>query len=145
MKGNSVQDSIQSSVQVGVQNSVQDSVQDSVQSSVQNSSALNKHKLNKTKHNKPPISPLDVFAQVEDDRLKAALRDFEAMRREIKKPLTDRAKELLLQRLNDLSSDPVEQVDILNQSIMNNWQGIFALKNKPRCANYDDDGDFLGR
>ena len=99
---------------------------------------------NKTK-NKPPISPLDVFAQVEDDRLKAALRDFEAMRREIKKPMTDRAKELLLQRLSDLSSDPVEQVDILNQSIMNNWQGIFALKNKPRCANYDDDGDFLGR
>lgn len=121
---NSVQSSVQSSVQVGVQ----DSVQDSVQSSVQNSSALNKHKLNKTKHNKPPISPLDVFAQVEDETLRKALYDFAAMRKAIKKPLTERAKELLLGKLRELAQDTDEQVKILDQSIMHNWQGVFALK-----------------
>ena len=142
---NSVQDSVQSSVQVGVQDSVQNSVQDSVQSSVQNSSALNKHKLNKTKHNKPPISPLDVFAQVEDETLRKALYDFAAMRKAIKKPLTERAKELLLGKLRELAQDTGEQVKILDQSIMHNWQGVFELKDKPKSMSYDDDGDFLGR
>nr|DAH38456.1 MAG TPA: helix-turn-helix domain protein [Caudoviricetes sp.] len=131
------------SVQAGVQDSIQSSVQDSIQSSVQDSSTLNKHKLNKTKQNKPPISPLDVFAQVEDEELRAALYDFAAMRKTIKKPMTERAKELLLHKLNDMSNDPKEQVKILNQSIMHNWQGVFALKGDgdrgQSAAGYRDD------
>ncbi len=128
-----VQDSIQSSVQDSIQSSVQDgvqsSVQDGVQSSVQDSSTLNKHKLNKTKQNKPPVSPpLDAFEQVEDATLRKALYDFDAMRKAIKKPLTERAKELLLGKLRELAQDTGEQVKILDQSIMHNWQGVFALK-----------------
>ena len=112
-----------------VQAGVQDSIQDSIQSSVQDSSALNKHKQNETKQNKPPVSPpLDVFAQVEDETLRKALYDFAAMRKAIKKPLTERAKELLLGKLRELSQDTGEQVKILDQSIMHNWQGVFALK-----------------
>ena len=136
--------SVQAGVQDSIQDSIQSSVQDGVQSSVQDSSALNKHKRNKTKQNKPPVSPpLDAFEQVEDETLRKALYDFDAMRKAIKKPLTERAKELLLGKLRELAQDTGEQVKILDQSIMHNWQGVFALKGDgdrgQSAAGYRDD------
>ena len=44
------------------------------------------------------------------------------------RPLTDRAEELIINELNKLSTDEKIQVAILNQSIMNSWQGVFPLK-----------------
>lgn len=57
-----------------------------------------------------------------------ALKDFKTMRKKIRKPMTERAEELLLNKLNKLSNSEEEQTAILNQSIMNSWQGIFPLK-----------------
>lgn len=72
-------------------------------------------------------SVFDDFAG-ENMALLSALHDFEAMRKTIKKPLTDRAKQMLLNKLQSLSPDPDVQVAILNQSIFHNWQGIFPPK-----------------
>ena len=63
-----------------------------------------------------------------DAELLAALHGFEEMRVKIKKPMTDRAKKLLLTELEKLSLDRVEQIAILNQSITRCWAGVFALK-----------------
>ena len=41
---------------------------------------------------------------------------------------TDKALTLMLGKLADLSDDPGTQIAILNQSIMNNWAGVFPLK-----------------
>ena len=41
--------------------------------------------------------------------------------------MTERAIQLMLGKLNQLSSDIATQIAILNQSIMNGWQGIFPL------------------
>lgn len=60
--------------------------------------------------------------------LLSALDDFEKMRKSIKKPLTDKAKQMLLTELDKLSSDDETKIAILNQSIFHNWQGVFALK-----------------
>lgn len=71
----------------------------------------------------------DAFAEFANgnDLLLKTLKDFEAMRNKIKKPLTDRAKETLLSKLKTY---PEEQwVPILEQSIFHSWQGIFDLKN----------------
>ena len=68
------------------------------------------------------------FDSVEDTSLREALADFEEMRKKIRKPLTDRAKVLLLKKLSSLSSDVSEQVKIVEQSTMNCWQGVFPLK-----------------
>ena len=95
--------------------------------------------------NIPPISPEDVFSQIEDKRLKTTLYDFEKMRKAIKKPMTNKSKELLLHKLSGMTENPNEQIEILNQSILNNWQGIFPLKDRTKNTKYDDDGDFLGR
>ena len=60
------------------------------------------------------------------------LKDFKEMRIKIKKPMTEKAEELLLINLNKLSKNEGEQVAILNQSILNCWQGVYALKDKPQ-------------
>ena len=63
-----------------------------------------------------------------DIDLLAALQGFEEMRIKIKKPMTDRAKSLLLGELQKLSANRDEQIEILNQSVARCWQGVFPLK-----------------
>lgn len=71
----------------------------------------------------------DVFSTFTDnEELKTTLSDFNEMRNRIKKPLSDKAKELLIKELNKLSTDESEQIAILNQSIFNSWQGVYPLK-----------------
>lgn len=59
--------------------------------------------------------------------LAEALNAFAEHRKKLKKPMTDRAKELMLSRLSKMASTEQEQIAILNQSIMNGWQGVFPL------------------
>ena len=59
-----------------------------------------------------------------------AVSDYVEMRKKIKAPLTDRAVDLMLTNLAIMSKDPGEQIQILNQSIMNSWKGLFPLKHQ---------------
>ena len=61
--------------------------------------------------------------------LNEAIIAFIDYRKSIKKPMSDRAITLLLGKLNKMSNSVKEQIEILNQSILNGWQGIFPLKN----------------
>ena len=68
----------------------------------------------------------------EDDKtcspeLAEALAAFAEHRKKLKKPMTDRAKELLLSKLSKMARTEAEQIAILDQSIVNGWQGIFPL------------------
>ena len=50
------------------------------------------------------------------------------MRKQIKKPLTDRATDLAMRKLNELSrGDNDLAIKILEQSILNSWQGLFPI------------------
>lgn len=69
----------------------------------------------------------EYFEQSED--LKSAYEGFKEMRATIKKPLTDHAISLLVGSLLKLSSDLSTQADILDQSTLKCWQGVFPLKN----------------
>ncbi|NLM08094.1 MAG: hypothetical protein GX215_04085 [Clostridiales Family XIII bacterium] len=60
--------------------------------------------------------------------IEIAIDDFKEFRKKIKKPMTDRAVELLVDKLNKLASDDETKIAILNQSIVNGWQGVFPLK-----------------
>ncbi len=64
--------------------------------------------------------------------LEKAVADFEEMRKKIRKPLTPRAKEIMLKKLKELAKDEKTQIAILEQSIMNSWQGVFPLKDEQR-------------
>jgi hypothetical protein len=82
-----------------------------------------------------------LIADGKSDDFKKVWKDFIEMRNKIKKPMTLRAGEMILSELNKLSNKETEQTDILNQSIMNSWQGVFPLKenyyrknNKPKMT-----------
>lgn len=75
---------------------------------------------------KEAVDPFKTFT--DNPQILTALKDFEEMRKKIKKPLTDRAKQMLLTELTKLSTNEDTQLAILNQSILHNWQTVYALK-----------------
>lgn len=77
-----------------------------------------------------------------DEELKSTIYEFIKMRKAIKKPLTTRGLELMIKKLYKLTTDIDEQIEILNNSIMNNWQGIFPLKQESKTNKKGDFNDF---
>lgn len=69
-----------------------------------------------------------VNGKIFDKNVKAALYEFIKMRKLIKKPLTDFALEKLIDKLFKMTYDPTTQVEILENSILNNWQDIYKPK-----------------
>lgn len=70
----------------------------------------------------------DAFADFcgEDKELLQALRDFEDMRKKLKKPMTEKAKLLILSTLKNYPRE--EWLAIINQSIVNSWLSVYPLK-----------------
>lgn len=67
-----------------------------------------------------------VYSDVPE--LNQAILSFIEFRKSIKKPMTDHAVGLLFKKLNDMTTSIDEQIEIINQSIVNGWQGVFPLK-----------------
>ena len=78
----------------------------------------------------------EVIYYPNDEKLNQTFADYVAMRKQIKSPMTDRAVELAISKLEKLSGgDNDKAIAILEQSIMNSWKGLFELKetyNKPQ-------------
>ena len=53
-------------------------------------------------------------------------------RKTLKKPMTDYAKKLMLNKLKKLADAESEQIAILNQSIERGWIGVFPLKEEAK-------------
>ena len=83
----------------------------------------------KEKEKKTNIDKI-IEAYTKNDLLIEAIKDFIKMRSTIKKPLTDRALKGILNKLDNFASNDLDKVEILENSIMNCWQGVFELKNK---------------
>lgn len=77
-------------------------------------------------------SYLSISKQIEefteDKELKEVLKEFVEMREKNKKKLTNYAFYLILRKLSRLSANTNTQIEILNQSIQNSWQDVYALK-----------------
>ena len=85
---------------------------------------LNDRSTNKVNNTKEQL----INTYTENDDLKNNILSFIEMRKVIKKPLTDNALSLILTKLDKLANNDDEKNLILEQSIMNSWQGIFPLK-----------------
>lgn len=90
----------------------------------------NKTKKEKEKNKKKNETEFDqlINENFSDEELRKTIYDFIKMRKAIKKPLTTKGLELMIKKLYRLTTNVDEQIEILNNSIMNNWQGIFPLK-----------------
>ena len=84
----------------------------------------------KEKENKKSNIDKIIEAYTKNDLLIEAIRDFIKMRSTIKKPLTDRALKGILNKLDAFAVNDLDKIEILENSIMNCWQGVFELKNK---------------
>lgn len=73
-----------------------------------------------------PKTKVVIYTGLEE--LDDALTEFVKFRKQIKKPMTDRAVELAIGKLQKMTTDADEQIAIINQSILNGWQGLFPLK-----------------
>lgn len=93
-------------------------------------------------NNITPISPKgekaisDVFFNYAGNNpaLLKALQDFEEHRKALRKPLTDRARELLIKKLNKLAGNPDKKIELLETAIECCWLTVYPPKvenNKP--------------
>lgn len=70
---------------------------------------------------------------VPSPQLRDALKGFADSRKALHKPMTRRAKELIMKRLEQLAPhNEVRQVAILNQSVERGWQGVFDIEQDKR-------------
>lgn len=101
--------------------------QDSIDKNSKDKGSKGKDNIKASKHTKAYFP--------NDESLNQAFVDYLEMREQIKKPMTERAVELAIKKLEGLSvlpfSDSMDNdlaIQILNQSVMNSWQGLFPLK-----------------
>jgi hypothetical protein len=101
--------------------------QDSIDKNSKDKGSKGKDNIKASKHTKAYFP--------NDESLNQAFVDYLEMRKQIKKPMTERAVELAIKKLEGLSvlpfSDSMDNdlaIQILNQSVMNSWQGLFPLK-----------------
>lgn len=99
--------------------------------------------------NPPPKSPkkstekketLATLAYVEKRRTQVieefseevylALLEFEKMRKKMRKPITEHGFELLLKELARLRREGNDTLEVVNQSIMRSYQGLFPVRNE---------------
>lgn len=84
-------------------------------------SIIHKEKIIKVMHN--------ARVKEKGEKFEASWLGFLEMRVKIRRPTTDNAENLILDKLEKLAhNDTEKQINILNQSIMNSWQGVFPLK-----------------
>lgn len=99
------------------------------------------NKKNKKEKKSTEIDDL-INSNFTDDELKNTVYEFIKMRKAIKKPLTTRGLELMIKKLYKITTNINEQIEILNNSIMNNWQGIYPLKQNDNNKNKGGFDDF---
>ena len=100
--------------------------------SEKNPSKSEKNSVKESKVNKSKVKESILSAKPE--ALQLAYDDFIEMRKKIKKPLTDRALQLIIGKVESLSSDIEIQIAIINQSVEHCWQSVYPLREADKSA-----------
>ena len=108
-----------------------DSVSDSVLLPLKGEKRVEKQKEKPSKKKSVVYDP--------DEKLNQAILDFIDFRKTAKKPMTDNAIKLMLHKLRDMASDNDERIEILEQSILNGWTGLYPLKGDQKARGEPED------
>jgi hypothetical protein len=79
-----------------------------------------------TKPNLTKPNLTNHIKHLEDENFKKVFNDYLEMRNKIRKPATERAKELVLNKLQEYSLETA--VVMLENSIIHSWQDVYPLK-----------------
>lgn len=88
-----------------------------------------------------------------DEELDAVLKDFVEMRKKIKKPMTNRAIEMLIKKVKELSPalpfsdeeyNKATAKAIMEQSIERSWSSVYPLKESEKSGNRSDKEPAIG-
>ena len=90
---------------------------------------------NKQKNNNSDLEVI-VEAYTDNKELKETIIDFIEMRKSIKKKLTERGLKGILNKLDKIALNDYEKIEILENSIMNCWQGVFEIKKEAHKGAY---------
>lgn len=89
----------------------------------------------KNTNDKPNIKDRFAFVSSSIETFMETFKDFEEMRKQIKKPMTEKAKALIIDKLCRISNGNGDvAIKILENSITNSWQGVFPLKGEEAKA-----------
>jgi hypothetical protein len=92
------------------------------------SNIIDNNIINNNKKEKKETEFDEILNEVDNEKLKETLIAFIKMRKTIKKPMTTHAFELLIKKLNKMSSDIDIRIQVLERSILNGWQDIYEIK-----------------
>lgn len=80
-------------------------------------------------HGKPTENPKVI--EIPDWIDREAWNGFMDMRTKIKAPLTERAKDLLINKLDKFRESGQDATTVLNQSVLNSWKSVYPVKKDP--------------
>ena len=80
-----------------------------------------------------------------DEKLNQAILDFIDFRKKIRATMTDGAITLMLNKLNKMTADNNEKIEILEQSVMNGWKSVYPIKRNKQSPNSNKFNDFPQR
>lgn len=117
--------------------------QQQLNTNILNTKELNtKNKILNNKEKKESDFDILIRENFSNENLKETMYEFIKMRKTIKKPLTTRALENIIKKLYRLTTNEDEQIQIVNESITNAWQGIYPLKQEVKQKQKSGFDDF---
>lgn len=117
-------------VEHGSKQSLMGGSKQSLHNTLNNNTLSNNIEIKKERKNKSKSYDERIAEYTQNEDLQNALKAFLQMRSFIKKPMTEYALKLMLKKLDEIGNTDDAKIAILNQSITNNWQSIFPLKNE---------------
>ncbi len=82
----------------------------------------------------------EILSSIEDTSLRELYLDYIKMRKLIKSPMTDRALQMLINKVESLETDVERQKKLLETAIINNWKSVYPLKGEKKDGLYEADG-----
>ena len=114
-----------------------------IEKKVKDNNTLNNNTSNNTIKKERKTSYDDILSGITDADLKGLYLEYIKMRKLIKSPMTDRALQMLIKKVNELEPDSIDnQKKLLETAIMNNWKSVYPLRkgetnvstNNKRCG-----------
>ena len=84
----------------------------------------------------------EILSGIADEELKTLYLEYIKMRKLIKAPMTDRALQMLISKVNTLEPDSLDnQKELLETAIMNNWKSVYPIKKGAKDSEQSDYGN----